>query len=129
VQHLQPRVFPGFVAYPYVYGKIAGDRPGRARITVAAIAAAVAGLQLGAFAVVLETASSGITALPFSTFVVLMQPIHLAIGIVEGIVTAAVVAFVHKAPAGDLAGAARSGGRSPVPPGATSSWRFSPPPS
>ncbi|MGZ8463612.1 MAG: energy-coupling factor ABC transporter permease [Candidatus Deferrimicrobiaceae bacterium] len=89
--------FPAFVAYPYLYRKIAGERPGKARITVAAIAAAVGGLQLGAFAVVLETVSSGITSLPFSTFVVLMQPIHLAIGIVEGVVTAAVVTFICKA--------------------------------
>ena len=89
--------FPAFVAYPHVYRRIAGDRPGQARITVAAIAAAVAGLQLGAFAVVLETVSSGITSLPFSTFVALVQPIHLAIGIVEGVVTAAVVTFVCKA--------------------------------
>ena len=89
--------FPAFVAYPYIYKKIARERPGPARITVAAIAAAVAGLQLGAFAVVLETVSSGITSLPFPTFVVLMQPIHFAIGIVEGVVTAAVVTFVYNA--------------------------------
>ncbi|MCP2502088.1 MAG: energy-coupling factor ABC transporter permease [Deltaproteobacteria bacterium] len=89
--------FPAFVAYPYIYKKIARERPGQARITVAAIVAAVAGLQLGAFAVVLETVLSGITSLPFSTFVVLMQPIHLAIGIVEGVVTAAVVTFVYNA--------------------------------
>lgn len=89
--------FPAFVAYPCIYKKIAGERPGQARITVAAVAAAVAGLLLGAFAVVLETVSSGITSLPFTTFVILMQPIHLAIGIVEGFVTAAVVSFVYKA--------------------------------
>jgi len=47
--------------------------------------------------VVLETVLSGISSLPFKTFVVLMQPIHLAIGIVEGLVTAALVAFVWKA--------------------------------
>ena len=103
--------FPAFVAYPYIYRKIAGERPGRARSTVAAIAAAVGGLQLGAFAVVLETVSSGITSLPFSTFVVLMQPIHLAIGIVEGVVTATVVSFVYKARPEILQGAveARAG--------------------
>ena len=54
------------------------------------------GLQLGAFGVVVETLASGVTALPFGQFVVLMQPIHLAIGIVEGIVTAAVLSFVYK---------------------------------
>jgi len=89
--------FPAFVAYPHIYKKIAGERPGQARRTVAAIAASIVGLQLGAFAVVLETVSSGITSLPFSTFVALMLPIHLAIGIVEGVVTAAVATFVYKA--------------------------------
>ncbi|MBS1244608.1 MAG: cobalamin [Deltaproteobacteria bacterium] len=89
--------FPAFVAYPYVYKRIAGERPGQARVTAAAVVAAVAGLQIGAFAVVLETVSSGITSLPFPMFVGLMQPIHLAIGIVEGFVTAAVVSFVYKA--------------------------------
>lgn len=41
--------------------------------------------------------ASGISELLFNTFVLLMQPIHLAIGIVEGFVTAAVVTFVWKA--------------------------------
>src|SRR6185369_3041156 len=58
---------------------------------------AIAGLQLGPFAVVMETFLSGISALPFSTFLLLMQPIHLAIGVVEGFVTVAVVSFVFKA--------------------------------
>ena len=52
---------------------------------------------MGAFAVVLETFFSGISELPFFTFVLLMLPIHLAIGVVEGLITAAVVTFVWKA--------------------------------
>lgn len=63
----------------------------------AAMLTAVIGIQMGAFGVVLETLFSGKTELPFSTFVILMQPIHLAIGIVEGLVTVAVVGFVWKA--------------------------------
>ncbi|MBU0662922.1 MAG: energy-coupling factor ABC transporter permease [Proteobacteria bacterium] len=89
--------FPAFIAYPFIYRKIAGSRPGRTRLSIAAMIAAVVGLQMGAFSVVLETVSSGISSLPFSTFVVLMQPIHLAIGIVEGLVTATVVSFVAAA--------------------------------
>jgi cobalt/nickel transport system permease protein len=89
--------FPAFVAYPFIYRKIAGNRPGPRRIAVAAVVAAVAGLQMGALAVVLETVASGISSLPFSAFVALMQPIHLPIGIVEGLATAAVVSFVYKA--------------------------------
>ncbi len=89
--------FPAFIAYPFIFKKIIGSQPTAAKISVASIIAAIAGLQLGAFGVVLETVSSGISSLPFSTFVAMMQPIHLAIGIVEGLVTASVVSFVDKA--------------------------------
>ena len=89
--------FPAFIAYPLVYKKIAGSRPTPAKITVGAIAAGVIGLQLGSFCVVLETLASGISSLPFSTFALLMQPIHLAIGVVEGCVTAGVAVFVYAA--------------------------------
>jgi cobalt/nickel transport system permease protein len=89
--------FPAFIAYPLIYKKIAGTHPGRVRLAGAAIVAAVAGLQMGAFGVVLETTLSGIASLPFTTFLVLMQPIHLAIGVVEGLVTATVLSFVYKA--------------------------------
>ena len=89
--------FPAFVAYPLIYCKIAGQRPSPLRLTVATILAAVVGLQLGALGVVVETLASGISSLPFSTFVLFMQPIHLAIGIIEGVVTAAIISFVYRA--------------------------------
>ena len=90
-------VFPVFVAYPLVFKPLAGERPTPGRLTLASIVAAVVGLQLGAFGVVLETVLSGISELPFASFLLLMQPIHLAIGAVEGLVTAAVITFVWKA--------------------------------
>jgi cobalt/nickel transport system permease protein len=89
--------FPAFIAYPFIYKKIIGRAPTTAKISIASIMAAIVGLQMGAFGVVLETLFSGISSLPFSTFVAMMQPIHLAIGIVEGLVTATVVSFVYKA--------------------------------
>jgi cobalt/nickel transport system permease protein len=87
-------LLPAFVGYP-LYRLVAGQAPGRSRQTLAAIVAAVVSLQLGALAVVVETVASGISALPFDRFVAFMLPIHLAIGVVEGIVTAAVVSFVR----------------------------------
>lgn len=69
----------------------------RARIILASILGCVLTLQLGAFSVTVETLASGITALPFVTFVATMQPIHLAIGFVEGLITAAVLVFVYEA--------------------------------
>ncbi len=89
--------FPAFLAYPFIYKPLVGNAPSKARIAVAAMVAAIVGLQLGAFAVVLETVASGISSLPFATFISLMQPIHLAIGVVEGLVTGAVVSFVYQA--------------------------------
>jgi cobalt/nickel transport system permease protein len=89
--------FTCFLAYPLIYRKIVGKDYSTKRIMIASMITAVVGLQLGAFGVVLETLFSGKTELPFGTFVLLMQPIHLAIGIVEGMVTAAVVSFVWKA--------------------------------
>lgn len=89
--------FPAFIAYPFIYRVIARDEYGTLRAWITAIVAAVVGLQLGAFGVVLETKASGISELPFGAFILLMQPIHLAIGIVEGLATAAVVTFVARA--------------------------------
>ena len=68
----------------------------RLRIICASVIGCVLTLQLGAFSVVLETSLSGITELPFGAFLALMQPIHLAIGLIEGVVTAAVLVFVHE---------------------------------
>lgn len=94
---------PCFVAYPLIYRTIVGAHPSEQRVRVASIIAAVVGLQLGALAVVLATFFSGVSELPFTTFLLLMLPIHLAIGMVEGLLTAAVATCVGKARPGVLA--------------------------
>lgn len=65
-------------------------------ITLASILACVITLQMGAFSVCLETTASGITELPIGAFAALMQPIHLAIGLVEGVITAAVLNYIYE---------------------------------
>ena len=82
-----------FVAYPLVYRPLVR----RGRHLLATIAAAVVSMQLAAFGVVVETFLSGISALPFTSFLLLMQPIHLAVGLVEGVLTATIIAFVCRA--------------------------------
>lgn len=84
-----------FIGYNAIYKPILKRGISRRRIMLASILGVVVSLQLGAFSVVLETLASGVTELPFSTFVVLMQPIHLAIGLVEGLVTGAVLCFLY----------------------------------
>lgn len=87
-----------YFVYPFIYKPLM-ERIPKMRFAVT-VFAAVIGLQLGAFGVVVQTLVSGISALPFSKFVILMQPIHLAIGFVEGIATALVLEFVYKAAPG-----------------------------
>lgn len=86
-----------FIAYPSIYKWLTRKGITSGRIFRASMASALVSLQMGAFSVVLETLLSGKTELPFRAFVLLMQPIHLAIGVVEGLVTAAVVTFVWRA--------------------------------
>ncbi len=86
--------FSCFITYPLIYKGLMGKGYSTKRIFFASILTAIIGLQMGAFGVVLETFFSGKTELPFGTFVLLMQPIHLAIGVVEGLVTAAIVTYI-----------------------------------
>ena len=80
-----------------LFGKLGAKAAGRIKIVLASILGCVITLQLGAFSVVLETSLSGVTELPFGAFVGIMQPIHLAIGLVEGLITSAVLLFVYEA--------------------------------
>ena len=86
--------FTCFIAYPLIYKPLINRWQGKFAKQVVTVFTVVVGLQMGAFSVVLETLLSGKTELPFASFVLLMQPIHLAIGFVEGLITAAVLAFV-----------------------------------
>ena len=69
----------------------------KGKIILASLVDCILILQLGAFSVTLETLASGITELPFGIFVATMQPIHLAIGLVEGLITATVLCFIYEA--------------------------------
>lgn len=85
-----------FVGGYLIWKMIMKNGMSRKKIMLASILGCVLTLQLGAFSVTLETLASGITTLPFGIFVAAMQPIHLAIGLVEGLVTAAVLVFVYE---------------------------------
>ena len=95
-------IYPCFVAYPLIYKLMVQKEMTPKRIVAASMISAIIALQLGAFSVVLETLLSGRSELPFATFMLLMQPIHLAIGMVEGFVTAGVINYVRAARPGLL---------------------------
>ncbi|MDE7381570.1 MAG: energy-coupling factor ABC transporter permease [Muribaculaceae bacterium] len=93
---LNMAVMTTLVAYPLVFKPLEGTKLSFPRLIAASVAASVVGLELGAFAVSTETVISGVTALPYKTFLTLMLSIHLAIGICEGVATAAILSFIAK---------------------------------
>lgn len=86
-----------FVGGLFIWRPLMKSGVTKKKIVGASVAACMLTLQMGAFSVVVETSLSGITELPFLAFVSVMQPIHLAIGLVEGLITAAVLCFVYEA--------------------------------
>ena len=86
-----------FIGAMVIWRIVMKNGASKKKIMAASIIGCVVTLQLGAFSVTLETLASGITELPFTAFVSVMQPIHLCIGLVEGIITGAVLCFVYEA--------------------------------
>lgn len=81
-----PLIFRPMIKFPASFGKI---------ITISILTCIVA-IELGAFAVSVETLASGITALPMNEFILFMLSIHFIIGACEGIATGAFVYFIQK---------------------------------
>lgn len=89
-------VVPCLIIFPLIK-KIIGQQITMTKITICSIVGTIVALQIGSFMVVLETQVSAITELQFPLFILFMQPIHLVIGIVEGIITGAIVCFIYRA--------------------------------
>jgi cobalt/nickel transport system permease protein len=90
-------VLPCFIAYPLLFRPLISRGDSSSRRLVGSLSAALLGAELGALGVVLQTTLSGRTELPWGAFLLLMLPIHLAIGTVEGLATASVLGFLRKA--------------------------------
>ncbi len=87
-----------FVGYYLIWRPIMKTKlKDRTKLTLAPVLGCILTLQLGAFSVCLETTLSKVTELPFAAFVTIMQPIHLAIGLVEGLITSAILLFIYEA--------------------------------
>lgn len=86
-----------FIGGFLIWRLMTGKRMTKGNIAAASVAGCIVGLQFGAFSVTIETLLSGITELPFLVFLGMMQPIHLAIGLVEGLITASVLVFIYEA--------------------------------
>ncbi len=93
---LNMAVLSCLVVYPLIFRPLMRRNTSPGRILAVSLLASVVGLERGALAVTVETEASGITALPMGQFLLFMLPIHLFIGIGEGLATAAVIYVVQK---------------------------------
>ena len=84
---------PAFVVYPAVRRWTNSDGKPAA---VAVVMGGVAGLLLGSLMVSLQVALSHRTAISLLTLLKFMIPIHLAIGLIEGLATLAILSFLVK---------------------------------
>lgn len=84
------------VAYPLLFRPLLRFPASGWKVMAVSLLACVAGLELGACMVTLETSLSGITALGAGGFLTLMTAIHLAIGLGEGLATGVTLLFVQK---------------------------------
>jgi len=89
--------FPCFLCYPLLYQTVVGGKTTRSSVLAGSLLAGIVGLQFGSLGVVVQTSLSGLVELPALPFLLLMQPIHLAIGVIEGLATASVLIFVISA--------------------------------
>lgn len=89
-------VIPCFIIYPFVWQQIVNKNLTKKKILIASCVGGMLAMATGALAVVVETYISGIAKIPFAEFILLMVPIHLLIGLGEGLITSGVVWFAFR---------------------------------
>jgi cobalt/nickel transport system permease protein len=86
---------PCYVGY-FLYRAVTVGKSGSMRTYVGAMLACVVALEAGAILVPVEAVLSGVLAVPFSTFLVTMVGVHFLVGLVEGLITVAVLAYLQQ---------------------------------
>lgn len=88
-------MIPTFLGYG-VYRFIAPSPDEKIRLYVAGIIASVVATVTASAMVSVEAGLSGVIAVPFGTFLWTLCGIHLGIGIIEGVITAALLVYLRK---------------------------------
>ncbi len=93
----------------WTYRAVAG-RGGRWRLFLGVWTACVVGVTAGAALVPLQASVSGVLPIPLLHFLTVMVALHLAIGLGEGLITFAVLAYFRRVRPGSVSAAASGGG-------------------
>lgn len=89
--------YSAFIAYPLIMQPLLRKEINKKRIMGASLLSCIIGVILGAFSVVAETYLSGVSSLSLTSFILLLVPIHIVIGAVEGLITGLVLGYLYEA--------------------------------
>lgn len=86
---------PCYIGYG-VYRLLRGTSETTWRVYCACMCACLIGVESGAILVPVEAVMSGVLSVPLRTFFITMAGVHVLVGLVEGVVTAAVLGYLQK---------------------------------
>jgi cobalt/nickel transport system permease protein len=86
---------PTYLGY-YIYKTFTAGKSNSLNVFVGAMLACIIGIEAGALLVPIEAALSGVLLIPFSTFLITMVGVHLLVGLIEGFITIAVLAYLQQ---------------------------------
>ncbi|MEN6309065.1 MAG: energy-coupling factor ABC transporter permease [Anaerohalosphaeraceae bacterium] len=86
-------IIPSYAGY-YTYRLVAGNMQNKSRLPVGAIAACIVAAQAGSAMVVFQAAISGVLLIPPVIFLATMSGVHLLVGIMEGMITIAILGYL-----------------------------------
>jgi len=86
---------PSYLGY-FLYKSVTAPVFSSLRVHIGAMLACVIAIEAGAILVPIEAALSGVLAVPFSTFLITMIGVHFLVGLVEGLITVAVLGYLQQ---------------------------------
>jgi len=88
-------IVPCYLGY-FLYKTITAGPFSSLRAYIGAMLACVIAIEAGATLVPIEAALSGVLAVPFSVFLITMIGVHFLVGLIEGLITVAVLGYLQQ---------------------------------
>ena len=88
-------IVPAYLGY-FLYKVMTAGRFNAVRVYIGAMVASIISVEAGAILVPVQASLSGVLAVPFSTFLITMMGVHSLVGLVEGLITVAVLVYLQQ---------------------------------
>jgi cobalt/nickel transport system permease protein len=88
-------IVPSYLGY-FLYKMVTVGQFSALRVYIGAMLACLISVEAGAILVPIEAALSGVLAVPFWTFLITMLGVHFLVGLIEGLITVAVLGYLQQ---------------------------------